>query len=76
MKERNLGLWEYWKINDHERFPWEHNNWAEILKEGSKELMGVGESTVPFPGNKKGTDETKACEKDFLIFLGKAAWDM
>lgn len=38
--------------------------------------MGVGDSTVPFPGNKKGTDETKACEKDFLTFLGKAALDM
>ena len=37
--------------------------------------MGVGDSTVPFPGN-KGTGETKACEKDFLTCLGKAAWDM
>ena len=46
------------------------------MKEGSKELMGIRDSTVPFPGNKKGTDETKACEKDFLTCLGKAAWDM
>lgn len=38
--------------------------------------MGLGDSTVPFPGNKKGTDETKACEKDFLTFLGQAALDM